>query len=284
MKTKLSSKKDGAISVLGYSGMATAFLAVAPNVNAQVVHVDIDPDEVLFHDSYHLDLDADGTVDLTIIQFNTPSGASSGTTFGSQFAILQIPPGNAVLGSHPGNYFYASRLASGDAIAPGATNFQAQGTLAFRSDSFNWGGQTGFLGCRFVASDGMDHYGWVQLSVSQGLFITTVMDYGYDLRPNTGISAGDIGLTTGTAENGASKLQMDIIPNPATDRAMIGLPAIRTADMRISLLTCTGQMVFTDMVGAADKYSLNLADQDPGIYFVQLRDGKNVVYGKVAKQ
>ncbi|MGV9013450.1 MAG: T9SS type A sorting domain-containing protein [Flavobacteriales bacterium] len=268
MKDHLPSKKAGAISALGYTSMATALIAVAPHVDAQVVYVDIDPDLYLFHNTYAVDFDGDGTVDQTITQGNFSSYASSGTTSGSQFLSVQVPPGNAVLGSGPGsgNVFVASRLGPGDAIAPGDTNFhaQAQGNLAILANSLNWGGQTGFLGCRFVGGDGMDHYGWVQLSCGSYLFNASLMDYAYDIRPNTGIIAGDMGITSGLADGASVAFTMDIMANPASDfiafRSTAPLPGLA----HIELLDAQGRLVLRSPF--SEGTPIDVANMPPGLY------------------
>ena len=274
MKTTTTHQKTGTISWLSYSGMATAFLAVAPAAKAQVVSVDIDPDAVVDGSTYDVDFDADGTVDLQISQSTINAISVVG---------VNVPTGNAVLGSVAYNYMYPSVLGSGDPIAPGDPNLRTQafGSLAYGFSIGNWGGQTGYLGCRFVAGDGMDHYGWIQVNVPSEES-ALVMAYGYESTPETAIAAGamgSVGIATITAQP-----QWGVVANPVSDRAVIKLPAGSDEAMAISLLNPTGDLLFTDHVQGQNTYDLPMATYAPGVYFLRIQQGDRSGVRKVVKQ
>jgi hypothetical protein len=280
MKKTKTRLKGGPGKWLGYSGMATTFLAVTPSAKAQVVSVDVDPDVVVDGSTYDVDFDGDGTADVQITQSQTSS-----SSYGAQVIGVNVPAGNAVLGSTSSPYMYPNVLASGDPIAPGDPNFQTEsfGSLNYGGFAGNWSDTTGFLGCRFVGGDGMDHYGWVQLSVPANSDSVTVMAYGYEASPETAIDAGDMATTVGIADKGAPA-PWGVVANPVSDRAIINLPHGTDEPMTLTLLGATGQVLFTDEVQGMDRYSLPMADRAAGVYFLRVQQGKRVGFRKIAKQ
>ncbi|MBP8822926.1 MAG: hypothetical protein KBH07_04735 [Flavobacteriales bacterium] len=264
---------------MNYSGMATAFLAVAPNAKAQVVYVDLDPDIVLSDAGYNVDFDADGQVDLTIQHSSFIIGSYASTT-DSQLVRVSVPPGNAVLGS-----IYPSLLASGDSIAPGNPNFQIDGLAtvvrAMNANNFSWFGETGFLGCRFMGGDGLDHYGWVQLNVTS-LASAIVMAYGYEATAGQGVAAGASG-SVGVADQGALA-PWGVVSNPVHERAVIQLPIATDERMALSLLGPTGKVLFTEVLHGQDMYELPMANYAPGDYFLLVEQGKRRGIRKVVKE
>jgi len=272
--------------------MATAFLAIVPKADAQVVSNDLDPDVVLINDDLDIDFDNDGVVDLNIEHSHSASSGSS-FSFSEGLALVTIPTGQ-LLGSTVNSWIYPTVLASGAPIAPGDPNFQSGNSVATlaglsnfsgsTSNYGNWNGQSGFLGCRFTAGDGQVHYGWVQLSVADGLTNVTIMAYGYESTPETAINAGDVGMTTGIAAANARTFNMDVTPNPTSDNAVISFPNTGSGNMRMSLLNGIGETLLNEQLGNADSYTLDLAGYAPGIYFVRLQDEKKVAFRKVVKQ
>ena len=283
MKTKTALKDDGATTWFGYSGMATAFLALAPSAKGQVVYVDIDPDVTLYHANYNLDLDADGTVDFTLTHFHvmtTTSGTSGSTSSAfSQRAAVQFPSGNAIVGS-----ITPSLLGSGDPIAPGSDLItDGFAVLADGEDPNNyaWYGQSGFLGCRFVGGDGMDHYGWVELSVPS-MYQLIVKSYGYDAEAGKAITAGATG-TVGVAGNGVLP-HWGVVANPVHDRVLIQLPAATDEPMTLRLLSPAGEVLFTDAMHGQHMYDLPMAHYPPGVYILRLQQGDRCSVRKVVNQ
>ena len=282
MRTKTALKDDRVAPWVGYSGMATAFLALAPSAKGQVVYVDIDPDVTLYHANYNLDLDADGTIDFILTHFHvmtTTSGTSGSTSSAfSQRAGVQIPSGNAVVGS-----IMPSLLGSGDPIAPGSdliTDGFAVLANGEYPDNCAWYGQSGFLGCRFVGSDGMDHYGWVELSVPS-MYQLIVKSYGYDAESGKAITAGATG-TVGVTGNGALP-QWGVVADPVHDRALIQLPAATDGPITLSLLSPGGEMLFSGSVHGQDTFDLPMADHAPGVYILRVQQGDRCSVRKVVK-
>lgn len=279
MKKTKTQVKDGSGNWLGYTGMATAFLAVAPSANAQVVSVDIDPDAVVMSGStYDVDFDGDGTFDIQISQSQTSS-----SSLASQVVGVNVPTGNAVLGSGA-SFMYPYVLGAGDPIAPGDANFKtdAFGSLDYGGSFGNWINESGYLGCRFVGGDGMNHYGWVELTVPDE-FSATVMAYGYETTPDSAINAGDLGGSIGIGGNSAP-LQWSLASNLVSDQAVINLPSNTEAALEIKLINSTGQVLFTDVVNNVDRYTLPLANYAPGAYFLRVQQGTRVAFRKLVKQ
>ncbi|MCC6839912.1 MAG: T9SS type A sorting domain-containing protein [Flavobacteriales bacterium] len=283
MKTNTALKEDGVAKWLGYSGMATAFLAMAPGAKGQVVYVDIDPDVVLYHANYNVDFDADGTVDLTMTHFHVftdPYGTSGSTsTASSQRAGVQFPSGNAVVGT-----VTPALLGSGDPITTGS-NFITDGFAVLANgenpNAYDWYQQTGFIGCRFVGGDGMDHYGWVELSVPT-MYQLVVRAYGYETEPGKGTAAGATG-SVGFAGNGVLPA-WGLLANPVNDRAIVKLPPATNGPVALSLLSPAGEVLFTDALHGQHMYDLPMARYAPGVYFLRLQQGDRCSVHKVVKQ
>ncbi|MEO8069172.1 MAG: T9SS type A sorting domain-containing protein [Flavobacteriales bacterium] len=271
---------------LSYSGMATAFIAVGQKADGQVVYTDVDPDSVLTNSQFDVDFDSDGTNDISVAQQTVVSSSSS--TAG---AVAIVPPGNAVIGNLNSGYMYPGILLNGDPISPGAPDFQtaALGTLAIVYNGSNtfgaWSGQTGFMGCRFVAGDGFAHYGWVELAVAAGATSVTVIAYGYESLADSAIVAGDQGpLGIGTPS--ASFINFGVAPNPVQTQTTVVFTAAEAAEVQMSIVNAMGQVLLNERRNAAagpNTFTLDMSAQAEGTYFVRMQSGKQVAFRKVTK-
>ncbi len=276
--------------VLSYSGMATALLAMAHDADAQVIYTDVNPDLTFTNDVFEIDFDGDAVTDLTIMHVASSSSSSS-MVINVNAVAVNAAEGNAFKGNVQGSYAYASVLAAGDAIAPGAGFQTSYGTCAFAisipglfaTTYGDWAGQTGYVGCKFEGGDGQTHYGWVHLSVATGVTSATVLAYGYESTPNTAISAGDMGTTTGIGTV-AEKFNFNIAPNPTKDQAVIGLQGVKGQNVTVSVIDAMGKVMFTEQVSAMEEtHTLDLSNLAQGTYFVRLENGKEVAFRKVTK-
>lgn len=270
---------------LSYSGMATAFIAVGQKADGQVVYTDVDPDSVLTNSQFDVDFDGDGTNDISVAQQTVV--ASSSTTAG---AVALVPTGNAVIGNLNSGYMYPGILANGDPISPGAPDFQTAslGTLAIVYNGSNtfgaWSGQTGFMGCRFVAGDGFTHYGWVELAVAAGATSVTVIAYGYESMADSAIVAGDAG-PLGIAAPSAF-INFGVAPNPVQTQTSVVFTAAEAAEVQMSIVNAMGQVLLNERRNAAvgpNTFTLDMSTLAAGTYFVRMRSGKQVAFRKVTK-
>jgi hypothetical protein len=267
---------------VGYSGMATAFLAVAHETAGQVVYTDIGPDSVFTDGDFDIDLDHDALIDLSLHEDHfTYSSAVV------HFASVGFPDGNQLAGSGISGYIYPAVLASGAVIGPDDPAFASYGAgvLAegYPDAAYgNWPGRTGFLGCRFIAGDGGPHYGWVKLHISQNAGTCTVIGFGYESMPNTAITAGDMGAAA-IAERPVAELGVKVVPNPLHGRATVVLPKNGQVPLKITILNGLGEELLSDEVTGTDVYPLDLSGYPAGIYFLRLQQGDRVAFHKVTK-
>src|SRR5690606_26117920 len=239
-----------------YSAAAGVALALAPDAYAQIVYNDFDPDEVIgVGDTFGLDFDGDGTVDLNFLG-NTGGGPNTTARF-----ALRIPPGgnpaNGVLGvddvyfQDPDSIGAASRLGSGDTIGPVSLpqGFYAYGIVASlyaASPYYNFVGQEGYAGFRFVAGGGTTHYGWIRLAINAGVTEGTLFEYAYEETPDTPILAGDMGtvaIEPGPDGAPGTHALSAPYPNPARGQAALSLEVAETQHVRVEVYDALGKRV-----------------------------------------
>ncbi len=86
-------------------------------------------------------------------------------------------------------------------------------------------------------------------------------------------------LPVGT-ENGALN-NLEIFPNPATDRFSISLPENAPAHVEVRMYDLSGRLVHAEMNYKAGQM-INLSDFTPGLYILQVRSGEGLYSGKLA--
>ncbi|HLT47751.1 MAG TPA: T9SS type A sorting domain-containing protein [Rubricoccaceae bacterium] len=269
-----------------YSAAAGVTLAVAPDAGAQIVYHDIDPDEVVtVGETVNLDFDEDGTIDFTFVgntgggpgttarfRFRTPTGGNAQNGFLGVDAVYFTPPS---IGG-------ASRLSSGDLIGPttpppGFYPYGIVASLYAGNNYYNFIGQEGFAGFRFVGGDGDLHYGWIRLAVNSGVTEATLFEYAYESAADTPIEAGDMGTvaiepspdgTPGThALTGAQ-------PNPSNGRTALSLEVAEAQHVRVEVYDALGQRVAVLhdgplAAGSAHRFTLDGSALASGVYVVR---------------
>jgi hypothetical protein len=266
-------------SALAYSGMAAAFL-LPHGAEAQVAWTDVDPDLVLQNGEHELDLDGDGTTDLTLVQASYSDIMS---------AKLQLPEGNAVraMATFSGLISPAA-LEAAEPIGPANADWHTDngnGLILAMHSSTNWGnwlGTEGYLGCRFTAGDGQDHYAWVQLQVAGNASQLKVKAYGHEQTAASELLAGE-GSPQGLAEQPTPGLLL-VFPNPAQDRVEVPLPLGNGTPATAVVLDATGRICLHADTGIGLPLTLDLATLAPGGYTVQLSQGGAWYTARVLKQ
>ncbi len=187
-----------AAAAAGFVGNAQAAIAFLDLNDIVVIDViDNDPTPTTFS----VDFNGDGQAELNIGQ--NLNGAT-------HWDAVFIPTGSAtqLYGNLPGGFLYPSRLAAGQSIGAAAPfnpvpTGKFGGYLAWNNGYSNskWAGTpggppaTGFLGVRFRIS-GLDHYGWIRMSVEGNGPPTpnaiTLHDLAYQTTPGVGIDAGAV--------------------------------------------------------------------------------------------
>lgn len=197
-----------------YSLMATSFLFLQKNSDAQLVYTDVDPDETYSEngDEYLLDLNNDGTTDfmIQIINFSSAGIFVSGSYSFSGLVqnVFIIPsPGNSIAGSLGlGSYLYPYALNSGSSVGPGLLfqsaslqsmvsylaiiDYPAVGSVFPFLSYGNWiGVEDKYLGLKFkIGAD--THYGWARLDCGADHHSITIKDYVYNATPDIAVVTG----------------------------------------------------------------------------------------------
>ena len=83
-----------------------------------------------------------------------------------------------------------TNIAAGTAIG-GASFFYGSSTATLGTLVGQWtANSTGIFGFKFLAADGLTHYGWMRLAIGANTATRSVVDYGYESTAATAIAAG----------------------------------------------------------------------------------------------
>ena len=183
-----------------------SFFLIHSYSNAAIVYTDISPDKVLNNDYLEIDIDNDGTNDISIDNWSDYANGMAYAEIIMAHANIEII-GLPIPGTGDGG---SSVLNLNDMISPSAifvssssvTNSNA--SIAFKGnggvDFAPWIGKTHkYIGFSIRnTTTNLYHYGWIELSFSSE-YVLTVHGYAYEDVANTSIKAGDIGGTSNNA-------------------------------------------------------------------------------------
>ena len=281
--------EGGKDSWKAYTSMATAFLALGQQAEAQVIYTDFDPDILLIGGNHGIDFDADGTNDLNILHISNVITTSSGTALLNEAAV-----NGEVIGIASSGYLYPSALASGVEIGssdpnwgiPGAVGFLGIRLVTSSSTSSNgyWIGESAFLGCRFTVPGGGTHYGWVQLSVDTAVGSITIHGYAYESTPGLSIIAGNQGGMAAVADlEGPARLE--VFPNPVKDLTTVRFGEALQGQVNVEVLDGVGRVLQqqSTTIDAERSMTLDLGALPAGTYFIAVRNNKRVLHRTVTK-
>ena len=83
-----------------------------------------------------------------------------------------------------------TNIAAGTAIG-GASFFYGSSTATLGTLVGQWtANSTGIYGFKFLAADGLTHYGWMRLAIGANTATRSVVDYGYESTAGVAIAAG----------------------------------------------------------------------------------------------
>lgn len=279
--------------MLAYSAVASAFLAGATEAQAQVDYTDVDPDTTLSSAAmatapveFAIDFNGDGTAEFSARQIN-----NAPTQTYAQFAVATGAPNIEMMGTQGSFYIYPTVLAAGDTITPNMT-FESDNIAALRSSyggNFygNFDGLSGFVGCRFDVGGNM-HYGWVEAEASTDATELTIKGFAYDMTPDTGIEAGDIGPGVNVVQlESVGAVLGQVQPNPATSIAQLPISLEKAADVEIGVFSVIGEtMERRNQALASGEHFLEFSFENypAGQYFVRLRVGNQLITRKVTVQ
>jgi Secretion system C-terminal sorting domain len=272
MKPTLSKK------IKTYSAVAGSVIAVSTSADAQVVYTDISPDSTFIADGnlYNLDLDNDGTFDFT---FTLTISVASTTTA----RLVGVTPAgtNGIAGSVVGAYVYPFAMNAGDTVKASLT-FNTTPSQSMAS-SFgagisygNWlGAVDKYIGLNFYIAS-QPHYGWARLDVDSSANRFTIKDYAYNAVPNDYIIAGETGV--GIIEH---TMDTNVLMYCFEKMVTVKFLNEQTIDAKeIEITNVLGQEIYRAPV-LKNETMIDLQNQQPGIYFVNILQKEGVITQKI---
>lgn len=189
--------------LLEYSAHAGAFLILPSSLGAQVMYHNIDPDSVFENDGIvNIDFNADGLNDIQFTEeysydwtiwtdftsawwgelnvfISNFSGVISNAAYPDSFGALDLMEGFSIKNSANWNTLDHINL----------INYFSYDSDIYTSYN-NWKGSNKYLGVKFLI-DGLEHYGWVRLSITNdgtepGIknYTFAVQDFAYEATPS----------------------------------------------------------------------------------------------------
>lgn len=302
-KNRLKEKEILTGKLLSYSAAAGALFALGQDADAQVVYTDVDPDSTVLMptvaDSTHIfeiDMNNDGTVDVTVVAGNGDWYYSAGVSNWMSIRALNGSGASlalqySYLSGWGATYYFAKRFDADAVIGPNESWYTSSwsfqmgwyGTYA-SGTTYNTGqwvdGETDkYLGVRFTLDAGTSyHYGWVRLDVVGDMSQFTVKDYAYEATADVAIAAGDVG------EPGVSV--RDDLANDLGVKVFSYQDMIVISDLEIDYATAdifnvAGQLVQSVQVETGRN---EVPVDNKGLYIVRIDMGSEVVSTKVIVQ
>lgn len=280
---------------------ASAALAGASSLNAQIVYTNVTPDVVLSgqgSNNYDIDLNHDGTVDFSVQFYYYNSVYSSSNSFNVNLAQIYGNTSAAFIGrqgtftvgtSGPSSYIAVDVLNQGEVIAQAGNwmSSSSSGFLAARATGTyggspinltlgDWFNKTGkFVGVKFQSASGT-HHGWIRLSVSADGKAITVKDYAYQGSVSAPILAGAVsGGVVGVEEQ--SMLYHVHITNSF---GQVFVENYQGEEGTVDILNLSGQVVKAEALDKS-KNTINTGDLSTGIYFVVVTTDSGVMKQKI---
>jgi hypothetical protein len=180
-----------------------SFFLIHSYSNAAIVYTDVSPDKTLNNSFILIDLNNDGTDDISIDNWSDYANGmaySEITLQHDKIEIVGLPtPNRTDDGSSSPHGFYVSINSSLNFIN-NSTITNSNAAIAFKGDGGEnytpWIGLLNkYVGFRIKSSTNQYHYGWIELSFSSE-YVLTVHGYAYEDVANTPIITGDRGSTS----------------------------------------------------------------------------------------
>ena len=262
-----------------YSAAAGVTLALVPAGSAQIVYNDIDPDASYDTDvTFELDVDGDGTVDFVF-----GAGTGGANTQGRVVMSATNATQNAVLGQDAA-YFTNSAIGSafnldeGTEIGGADDLFFPVGVLASiyqNTPYYNFTGEDGIVGFRFVAGAGTTHFGWARISGASDALSGTISEYAFESTPDTPIIAGATGVASDPDALESGYLFSEVSPNPVAGRSTFQLSVGQAETVTAELYDTIGRRVQTLFTGAltpgtTQTVAVTASELPAGVYVVRV--------------
>ncbi len=288
-------------NIQDYGRLASVFLILPAAGHAQVIVVDIDPDIVLdtAFMSASLDMDMDGNDDFTFYNHSFPFYDSINGTNGL-IQSLQISPENALNG-FAGSYqtymegfypvvrYFPYAFSAGEIIGDGVpVHLNKNGLLAFKSyrndmasvetcTHIQWFPELSdhYIGVRFIDGETVRHYGWIRCDVLEEGRTLVLKEYAYNTENYHPVVAGD-----STEIVGAENIQMESPFQIARTESGLLISSSTGNTYTLSIVNMTGESVYSETTNTSETL-INSNIFTKGIYILVIRDGRNMLTGKV---
>ncbi|MBK7110291.1 MAG: T9SS type A sorting domain-containing protein [Chitinophagales bacterium] len=290
--------KTLSVKIMQYSLLSGAFIAGKPDADAQVIYVDVEPDQVMDEpwEFFGIDLNDNDNYDFV---FANVTFQDVFTFWNSNVFLYRAEAGafdndqNAIAAStvywgYYGGYtwFYPLAFQEGDTINNNlqfeeANNQRMAEYRYFYTFLLNHTGRGNwfpeltnhFLGIRVVGTDDSLHYGWVRCSVLDSANTLIVHDYAFETQPNHPIIAGST----------ESYVQIN---NPNTIQAIIysfnNTVYIKMEELQLLQISITDLLGKVCYESEAEINQLAIPLTLPtGLYVIQLQSEKGVYQKKI---
>lgn len=255
-----------------YAIFSAVFLQTQ-NLQAEVIHVDIEPDVVLDDDGelYLLDFDQDGNNDFRFVHDQggyAPDYGSVNFYFDRVFAGV-VNYNNWIAGTYftEGSVMYSSfmtyrpymipfaypigvMLSFQDGYAQLAAEFVVDSAGEFYNEEGKWGaGGEAFFGIR-TKRDEHYYYGWIRATVADSAKSITLHDYAYETIADKTIIAGD---SLGTMSVSTSSLQPININCNGTTLFIQTNESYNINQTELIIYDLSGKQVFSKQLSAGNQ-------------------------------
>ncbi|MBP9705547.1 MAG: T9SS type A sorting domain-containing protein [Chitinophagales bacterium] len=303
----MKKNKEG-FTLSAYTAIASCFLTLHQETNAQVIYIDIDPDIILDErtEVFGLDMDDNGFYDFAFLNssFNTFNSIFSSFRLRQDIAFGPQTSQNAIAGilnSFSTGYgvytnYYPFALNAGEVINNLLTwqtwgyqilalrTFYETGAINDVCDYCNWYNLdvtetiNGYLGIRFIDDEEQNHYGWIRCDVKDEGRTLVIKDYAYELQADYPIVAGSTEHYVGV--NNLSNLNKAVIYSFG-NTIYYHLPSEEIGS-EITLFDFAGKIIYSGIIN--ETYSSISPNCLPGIYIVRITTSTQSVTRKVSLQ
>lgn len=111
--------------------------------------------------------------------------------------------------------------------------------------------------------------------------INVLNDKGFVILEVDGVSSHDTIITSYSVDR-AVKNDIDIYPNPTTDKLIIENPL--NEGFSVKLLNAEGTLIFNDRLKKNEKFILNMFNYPSGLYFIEINNLSSQFHKKIIKQ
>jgi len=299
---KVSTQKEFAKKLAGYSGMAGAFILAHTSASGQVMYTDVNPDETYSENGefYELDLNGDGSVDFAfkINDFSAPGvfNSAGGATWGGLIQDVLVYSYNGAVGGSSftsgtllpyalnagvtidGDMQFNTNSLYGNQIMAfylGIQSYYASGTTLawFTSPVGNWSGKTEKFVALRLDDGGASYYGWARLSVDDNNHEFTIHDYAVKMSEEAAIETGEtVGIHTVIQNN-----QLNAYSFGSTINVVI--KDLQTTGATVKVFNLEGKVVYQNELNM-NGMQINLDNVAAGAYTLQVVTNESGVYTK----